>query len=334
MNDWTKIARVEKERSYVNRISWPFDKYPDMPLLDAGSELTLLEAEGPGVVTCIHAAKLEMKDWILHTTSAAEPDAPNRMMIEITYDHHETPDISMPLMAFLGDSTGYADRYSTVYFAKVAEAMNCRLPVPFRKHIKIVIKNPTKTDLVSYMDIQWKKLDAIPEDCGYLRVCHTKGKAKIPDQVLELANISGAGTVKAQWFGLGCNQQFAWDSEVICEGNQEFYLDGEQTPSLEYLGSEDAYCHSWGMAQGSSDGYAAITEKSHPTDTRTQITMLRCRTEDSISFQSSLKLLVDYTQDYLSMATTNPLMEQGVFADRARVSFWMDYESCIYYYSK
>ena len=58
MNDWTQIARVEKERSYVNRISWPFDKYPDMPLLDAGAELTLLEAEGPGVVTCIHAAKL------------------------------------------------------------------------------------------------------------------------------------------------------------------------------------------------------------------------------------------------------------------------------------
>jgi len=36
--------------------TWPYDKYPQMPELKAGATVTILEAQGSGVVETIHAS--------------------------------------------------------------------------------------------------------------------------------------------------------------------------------------------------------------------------------------------------------------------------------------
>ncbi len=334
MNDWKAIACLDTRRSYLTRICWPYDKYPDMKQLLAGTSVTLLDVDGPGVVTNIHSAKFDYLDDVLFTESAKEEDAFERVMIEITYDNHKTPDIVMPYYAFMGDVHGRNEKYSSIYFAKVRDALNFRMPIPFQYHLKIELKNPTKTNIISYTDAQWKKLDEFPEDCGYLRVVYKDAKARIPEEIIELANISGAGTVKAQWLCFGTDLKYAWDEGAyVCEGNQEYYVDGEDTPSFEYLGTEDAYNHSWGFGT-SGDGYAVLPGIVHPTEEWTEIFMLRCRTEDSIGFKKSLKMLIDYSQDYFSETSINPLLKQGVFTDRERLSLVMDYQSCIYYYGE
>jgi len=332
MSNWMDTARLDTRPSRLERICWPYDKYPDMPQLLAGAEITLLDADGPGVVTNLHAAAMGCLDGILGTCSAHEPDAHTRIIIEITYDNHQTPDISMPLYAFLGDPLGNSDRYRTIYFAKVQDAHNFRLPIPFDRHIKIVFKNPTQTDIISYTDLQWKKLDVLPEDCGYLRIAYRKAAMQAPEDVPVLADIADRGTVKAHWLCLGTDLENASGGEFICEANQEFYIDGEDHPSLEYLGTEDLYAHSWGLGSSSCDGYSVITGVQHPREGRTEVTMLRCRTEDAIGFNKSLRLKMDYSQDYFSHASTNPLLKTGVFAPRPRLSFLIDYQSCVYYY--
>jgi len=332
MNNWMDIARLDTRRSHLERICWPYDKYPDMPQLLAGTQVTLLDTDGPGVVTNMHVSSMYCLGGFTETTSANEPDANTRIIVEITYDHHETPDISMPLYAFLGDPQGRCGKYSTLYFGKVQDARNFRLPIPFDKHIKIVFKNPTRTDIVSYTDLQWKKLDALPEDCGYLRVEYKKDSARIPEDVPMLADIQGRGTVKAQWLCLNTDLDLAWDGEYICEGNQEFYIDGETSPSLEYLGTEDAYAHSWGLGASTCDGYSVIAGVQHPCENQTEITMLRCRMEDSIGFEKSLQLKLDYSQDYFSQYSTNPHVRKGVFTTRQQASFQLRYTSCLYYY--
>lgn len=334
MNDWKEIAKLDTKQSKLVRICWPYDKYPDMQQLKAGMSVTLLDVDGPGVITNMHFSNFGLLDGVLFTESAKEADAGERLIIEITYDDHAVPDISMPLYAFLGDPHGRCEFYSTIYFAKVKVARNFRLPVPFEKHIRIVLKNPTRTDLIGYVDAQWKKLDELPDDCGYLNVAYKDEEIRIPDEVAELANIEGAGTVKAQWLCLGTDLKLAWNGEYVCEGNQEYYVDGETIPSLEYLGTEDAYGHSWGLSSSSSDGYSALTGVCHPKEDWTEISMLRCRTEDSIGFQKSLKVLLDYSQDYFAKDSVNPFHKMGVFAERERTSFLMKYQSCMYYYGE
>lgn len=331
MENWMDTARVDAGRSKLERVCWPYDKYPELPQLMAGSEIVLLDAEGPGVVTNLHASKMDVLDGVIDVKSAGDPDAVKKVLIEITYDGHETPDISMPYYDFLGDPNGNCSYFSTVYFSKVPISHNFRLPMPFRKHIRIVLKNPTDTHIISYTDLQWKKLDSLPEDVGYLRVCYERGSFSAPEEVVTLGEIGGKGTLKAHWLHLGTEDKHAWDGEFICEANQEFYIDGEETPSLEYLGTEDLYGHSWGLGVVSCDGYAGIL-LSHPSDTRTEVDMCRCRTVDSVGFAKSLKLKMDYSADYFSKTSTNPLLRQGVFAPRERISFDIDYKSCLYYY--
>lgn len=334
MNNWQDIARVETARSRLERITWPYDKYPDMPQLLAGKEITLLDAQGPGVVTNLHVADYSCLDGVIDTVSANEKDASHRILIEITYDHRDKPDISMPLYAFLADVHNRFGVYSSIYFSRVKTAHNFRLPLPFREHIKIVLKNPTATDFIGYADLQWKQLDALPEDMGYLYVDYRDFTFRAPEDVAVLADIEGAGTVKAQWLCLSSDLPLAVNGEYICEGNQEFYIDGETTPSIEYLGTEDAYGHSWGLGPVSGDGYALLSGVCHPEEGVTEVSMLRCRTEDSISFARSLRLLLDYSQDYVSEYSVNPLLQKGVFGPRKRVHFDISCQSCTYYYGK
>jgi len=331
MENWTDIARVDPDRSRLERVCWPYDKYPQMPQLMAGSEIVLLDTDGPGVVTNLHASKMDVLDGVIDVKSAGDPEAVKKILIEITYDGKDTPDISMPYYDFLGDPDGTCGYFSTVYLSKVPVSHNFRLPIPFREHIRIVLKNPTDTHIISYTDLQWKKLEKLPEETGYLRVCYTTGTFTAPEEVVRLADISGTGTLKAHWLQLGTDDPHARDGEFVCEANQEFYVDGEETPSLEYLGTEDLYGHSWGLGAVSCDGYADIL-MNHPSDTRTEIAMHRCRTIDSVGFRKHLALNMDYSADYFAKDSKNPLHLQGVFAPRERLSFDIDYKSCLYYY--
>ena len=332
MQEWTDIARVEREKSYLERVCWPYDKYPELPQLTAGAKIVLIDTDGPGVVTNIHSSRMDFLDDVLDTTSAREPDAYQKVMIDITYDHHTAPDISMPLCEFLGDIDGVCSFYRTIYFSKVAYSHNFRLPIPFQKHIRITLTNTSNTDLISYTELQWKKLESLPADVGYLRTAYWAGNVCVPEECVTLCDVHGAGTVKAHWLALGTDLDLAWDGEYICEGNQEFYVDGEENPSLEYLGTEDVYGHSWGFAGTGGDDHTQIIRMDHPTETRTEIAMLRCRSCDSVSFQKELKVVLDYRDEYYAASSKNPLHKQGVFAARKRTSYPLSIRSCFYYY--
>lgn len=334
MLNWMETAKVDTDRSYLEAICWPYDRHPGMAQLLAGSQIIMLEADGPGVVTNIHSSRMDFLDDILFTKSACEADAYRRIIIEITYDHNDTPDICMPLCEFLADIDGECSQFRSVYFSKVAYSHNFRLPIPFREHIRIVLKNPTKTDLISYTDTQWKKLPSLPEDIGYLKIAYFNKILQIPEETAQLCYIQGPGTVRAQWMSLGTDLDLAWNGEYICEGNQLFFIDGEEEPSIEYCGNEDVYSHSWGFGDScGGDLYAVITRMDHPTDTRTEISMLRCRTLDSIGFSESLRLMLDYRFDFYAKDSTNPIHNKGVFAQRKRVSYPLHVRNCIYYYT-
>ena len=334
MQSWEEISRMENGRAQLARVCWPYDKYPDLPQLLAGSEIVLLDEDGPGVVTNLHSSRMDYLDDVLGTVSAREPDAYRRVEIVITYDRHSVPDIQMPFCDFLADIDGVCDYFSTIYFSKVRFSHNFRLPLPFRSHIRIALRNPTKTALIGYTDLQWKRLARLPEDVGYLYTAYHADSLQLPEQTAQLCRINARGTLRAHWFSLGTDCPLAKNGEYICEGNQSFFVDEEKKPSLEYLGTEDVYSHSWGFAGTGGDGYAAITRMEHPTPERTQISMLRCRTIDAIPFERSLRLELDYQDEYFAAGSRNPLHRQGVFAERARASFKMDYKSCLYYYAQ
>ena len=312
MISWENLTLVGKANTRVVPSTWSKDKYPEAPELYAGMEVTALDVDGPGVVTNIHVSDYKVR------TDPTDRQSASAIVVKVWYDYEESPSIKMPLMDFVGDVEASCDYYDTVFFSHVKLSHNFRLPMPFARHIKIQLENPSNIDLRGYIDIQWDKIERLPESAGYLHACYHSGSFTIPEEKLELCSVSGAGVIVAHWFQISGDDPRCKRGEFLCEGNDEFYLNGEEHPSVEYLGTEDLYGFSYGFHGIQSDGYCAVIRIDDLPSGGSRVAMLRCREEDRISFTDGCKGILTYEYDNIDKT-------QEVTAE---------YTSCYYYYQK
>ena len=167
LGNWQKITAIPDAKTHLVPRTWTLDKYPDAPTLTPHSKVTILDQDGPGVVTNFHVSNY------------AGGDA-SRLHLRVWYDRQDKPAIDMPLMDFLGDVQAAAKPYHTIYFSRVRASHNFRLPMPFQKHIRIEVENPTDRYLMGYMEVQWDEVNAIPKESGYLRTVYRQGTFKFP----------------------------------------------------------------------------------------------------------------------------------------------------------
>lgn len=321
--DWKNITQIGFKKSYLQSSTWPYDKYADMPTLKASSKVTLLDVTGPGYVSCIHVSAYPDS-----FSTVAKSDTAKNVLIRVWYDNEKTPAIEMPFMDFLADVDCKSQYFSTLYFSKVRESHNFKLPMPFREKIRIEIENTSDKDLVGYSDVQWEKVDALAGDAGYLKVAYSDGECLIPQNIICLADIQKAGNIVAHWLQYEADDKLCDQGECMCEGNQEFYIDGEKEPSVEYLGTEDVYGFSWGFKDIQSDFYNAIIRRDNLVNGGARIALLRCRQNDSISFGDSCNIVLNYQHDVRC-----PMNSRVRYAlEKGGIS--LKYKSCFYYYAK
>ena len=165
--------------------------------------------------------------------------------------------------------------------------------MPFRGHIRVEIENPSTVLLYGYLDVQWEQVPAIPDDSGVLRVDYRCGNIDARKENV-LFDAAGPASIIAHW--LQYESSLSPGGEVICEANQEIYLDGDRKPTLNYLGTEDVYGYSWGYKQTHSDGMVAILKKED-LNPGSRIAVLRCRANDAISFQKSCRWVLTFEHD-------------------------------------
>lgn len=321
-------------RTHLVPATWPYDKHPDMPELKAHAMVTLLDAEGPGVVTNIHASHYLVDSGMGDDVYEKSAPVAAQVMLRVYYDGHTEPDICLPFFDFLGDPGCEAAFYAVRRFSKVPMSHNFRLEMPFARHIRITLENPTGHDLMGYTDVQYDERPNLAPGCGYLYVQRREGKTVIPGQPIELFAAEGRGCIAAHWFCVSGQDEGFENGEGLCEANCEFYMDGADRPVCEYLGVEDLYGYSWGFKQLHSDGFAAILRKDalHPG---ARVAMLRCREEDAVRYTEQCRVVMDYSQEYFSPFSTNPIHTQHpVFAPRRRYTAPIEYKTCWYYYKQ
>jgi hypothetical protein len=319
--DWPKITSVGGVRSHMMISTWCYDKYPNLPELDAGKTVTLIDQDGPGLVSCLHISNYYNKQPF-----DQNPDAAQGLILRVWYDGAPHPAIEMPLMDFLGDIQCQSAYFNNLYFSKVRQSHNFRLPMPFRKHIRITVENTSALNLMGYAEVQWEQIGAIPPECGYLWVDYREGVMHIPQEPVTLWELPGPGSVVAHWLQFEADDPLCPRGEMLCEGNQEIYLDGGAEPALEYLGTEDLYGFSWGFQELQSDFFVAILKREELPGGGARIALLRSRAEDRIRFESSCRLLLTYQHD--AARAFNPLVLQA----QERGGIFAPYRSCVYYY--
>ena len=218
-----------------------------------GATLTVLDADGPGMVSHM---------WF--TIATGEHYHLKRIVLRIYWDGEASPSVEAPIGDFFGLGLGiYHNWQSEMLSVGSDKSLNSFFPMPFRKHARITITNEGKEPIGSfYYNIDYRTYShPLPDDTIYF---HAEYRQAQPNHgwtnawknngdslVNNKTNLDGKDNYvwmeakgHGQYVGVTMsvlqNQDFWWG-----EGDDMFFIDGEKTPSIVGTGSEDYFLGAW-----------------------------------------------------------------------------------------
>ena len=201
-----------------------------------GETVTLCDTDGPGMITHIW-----FTGYVGHS-----------FVMRIYWENEEFPSVEAPISAFFGCAydENFKDRdgnYIVLNSAKILTApgrgFNSYWEMPFAKHCRITMENRSKKEeTLYYMISGW--YGEIPQDAGYFHAAYrqehpvTKGRA-----YTIIDGIEGRGCFAGVTLATGMNG----NNTCWVEGEAKMYIDDDQYPSMNYTGTEDYFCGSYGF---------------------------------------------------------------------------------------
>ena len=221
----------------------PGKRNRDYMIIKPRQELVLCDQEGEGLITHI---------WMTVDPGLQLDQAPKKVILRIYWDGELCPAVETPLGDFFGMGFGLRHDLWTLPVRVSAEgrAMNCFLPMPFKKGFKVTLENQGRKHILAYWNIDGRWRD-LPDDTGYF---HAVYRQEIPDKSgpeYEILYARGKGVYIGTFL---CIQQIwpGWPGE----GNDRFYVDGAARPTLEGTGLEDYFLDAWDFRTSNSPFYA------------------------------------------------------------------------------
>lgn len=305
--DWKQRAAIRRgHRSGMRNSGWAYDAYPELETLGAGKTMTAAYIEGPAVITCIHMTQ----HFVYVPKDDPDPQAwkalgARGIVIEIFFDGEESPAVSAPLGDFFADGCGgRAGYFSTPFVEKVPEAYNCYIPMPFLKSARVTLRNETDKNLNNYTFVEYETLNALPEDTGYFHAAWKRMAFQLNhDTDRPFFHIDGCGHLIGRAFSICTAEPYFKDFHFIMEGNNEFRVDGEAEPSIDYLGTEDSFGFSWGFRNTVCGPYCGINHLDNGTPNR--LSIYRFLDQNAIRFSKSLDLRIDWSHEFRTWTPEN-----------------------------
>ena len=312
------LGDLTRQKTYESRressANPDLGKNGDAQHVDIGGTLTLMDADGPGIITHF---------W--NTLGSYDPWAARSLVLRIYYDGNQKPSVESPLGDFFGVGFAAPKDFSSspVAVSSRGRARTCYWHIPFRKHIKITLANEsTEQDLDSfYYYIDWQKHETLPEDTAYFHARYRQASPAQPGRYL-LLDTQGqghyAGTVysamqmETGWFG---------------EGDDFFFIDGAEQPQFRGTGTEDYFCDAWGFREFATPYYGVTEYEGVLTGDR--VSAYRWHIQDPIAFKKSLRVEIEHRGSIFNDKGTLANFELGGFEERAdwvsSVAFWYQY---------
>ncbi|TWT86673.1 hypothetical protein Mal64_35020 [Pseudobythopirellula maris] len=244
-----------------------------------GETLVIADLEGPGRIQHI---------W--NTLATEEQGASRLLVVRMYWDGEQEPSVEAPLGDFfvIGHGVNRPMESLPVMVSSEGRSRNCYWPMPFRKSAKVTITNEGKLPVGAfYYYVDWQKLPSLPEETPYFHAQYRQEYPTTEGQDYLIADIEGrghyVGTVlnvrqrAGGWFG---------------EGDDFFYIDGEEIPSIQGTGTEDYFCDAWGFREFDGPYYGVpIFDHYQP---KGLITAYRWHVADPVSFEKSLRMEIEH----------------------------------------
>ena len=259
-----------------------------------GETVTLCDTDGPGMITHIW-----FTGYVGHS-----------FVMRIYWENEEFPSVEAPISAFFGCAydENFKDRdgnYIVLNSAKILTApgrgFNSYWEMPFAKHCRITMENRgKKEETLYYMISGW--YGEIPQDAGYFHAAYrqehpvTKGRA-----YTIIDGIEGRGCFAGVTLATGMN-----GSNTCCvEGEAKMYIDNDQYPSMNYTGTEDYFCGSYGFGNdiilnryqtfsGMYTGlFAIMGDNREFYNGQQRFLLYRFHEKDPVYFSKNFKMTID-----------------------------------------
>jgi hypothetical protein len=253
---WPPKLDLTQPQDYVlKRVSSadPTGANADFREIQSASTLTLLDANGPGLLTHI---------WI--TVASGEAYHLKKLVLRIYWDNESAPSVEAPLGDFFGLGLGEYHKWESELLSVGSDkALNCFFPMPFQKHARITVSNEglQKVDAF-YFNLDYRSLSQpLPSGTLYFHALFRQAqpnhgwtsdwKSNGDPNVDGKTNLDGKenyvwldATGRGHFVGVTMsvfqNQDGWWG-----EGDDMFFVDGESRPSINGTGSEDYFLGAW-----------------------------------------------------------------------------------------
>ena len=250
------LASLPEAKDYVQHRVSSYDRSggnADARSIAAGETLTLLDENGPGLITHV---------WV--TIASDDPHHLKALVLRMYWDGETAPSVEAPIGDFFGLGLGDYHLYQSVPLSVGADkALNSFFPMPFQKHARITVTNEgtIKTDAF-YFNIDYRAYTKpLPSDELYFHAQYRQAapahgwtndwKLNGDPLVDQKKNLNGEGNYvwmeasgRGHFVGVTMsvlqNQDKWWG-----EGDDMFFVDGDALPSINGTGSEDYFLGAW-----------------------------------------------------------------------------------------
>lgn len=256
----------------------------DSRSIEPGATLTLADVKGSGRI-----------EHIWFTINSPSPEHLRELVLRMTWDDASRPAIECPVGDFFAQGhSKYVEFQSAAVVVGSHAALNCYWPMPFNKHAVITVVNEGEKKVGNfYYNIDYR-LDENPQPD--IRYFHTQYRAWFPaptGKPLTICETKGAGHFVGTFISVMCNSDGWWG-----EGNDNWYVDGSEKPTISGTGSEDYFCGAWDFGKAFWTPYFGVPYYDNPSKGGEKRGILntcyRWHIQDPVPFKQSLLFTLEH----------------------------------------
>ena len=252
----------------------------DFRPVPAGKTLVLADLKGPGRITHI---------WF--TFPSFTNQYGEKLVLKIYWDNELYPSVEAPVNDFFCQGHGIDVDVKCLPFdvSKDGKSRNCYFPMPFKKSARIEITNESDEDLKKcYWQIDWQRLDGLSKKAMYFHAKYSQAfPCKSEDGNYLILEARGRGHYVGTNLSVRSRTPGWWG-----EGDDRFYVDGEEYPSVMGTGAEDYFGQAWGISEYNGLFYGCPFFEKRAT--YPLVSCYRFHFPDPIPFDKSLKVTIEH----------------------------------------
>jgi hypothetical protein len=253
---------------------------------DSSRRVVVADIKGPATITMIHFAMPE-------SHCSDKPVKLNRdLLLKIYWDGEKEPSVDCPLVDFFCDPAGTREELTNALVNK-RRGWNAYFPMPFRKSARVELVYDgllapgelLRNRMPAYSYVMYRTLQEVPDTTGYFHASWRQETLLMGKRDYVALDAKGKG----KFVGWNVTVRQPGYSRYPVDENEKFFVDGEETASVEFQGLEDSFGFSWRFPESQSifpmTGYFPFLKGA---------CAYRLFLQDSISFEKSLRVAIGF----------------------------------------